>query len=682
MAVPARSRGEGSLLRQRRVAAHAAQQPAGAKAWRGVAQWMQEESREKVEATVGGITKGFVDYWRARRKDPSSDKEPDYLKEGRASREVLKDAVKYGEMVQAVYDTLLTKNVYSVLFGRCCDGAMVPGEQLKDMERHLLVGPEAGEYRVKTQIEADSGAYKLVVKEGRNYVGIIAQGPPDADGAVDIAIVFRGTITRDEWIQDAKALKVRWASGQQVAKVPSTTITSSPFIPNIQLSLASFLVATLLLSSSVAEKLPAAPGPLAVARDALTGLLAWLGVSSAGVLSDALATAVVVFLVSGVLGGILKNADEWLSNVVRLARASVEWAVFLSKTILDGIFMDRSDPRVSYGFKEMYCDSMEGGSQYECGGAGAADCSAPLPPAPRLTVFKTLVELLREEAAGKLKIKSITTTGHSLGGALASMCAFDLSRASSAALPITDADKARAARVPKQPAEGETSLLSMYDLTLQTRFEYIRLLQARGSAPAVAAVTFASPRVGDNDYTHAFKSRTLESPLNVMEPVWDPSYQPGAATRAAMLFRDTLPQLTKMPWYWVGAAQMLSDRSNEQARNAPANMLRIVNAHDVVPKLPFTLPLPGLFYVHGGYQLSLNSLFIPYFKASHLTGATVGARHNMEMYLHLLDPTRDVALCNKSDDILEKELRIPPCWWEPEPNNGMTLKDGKWVPPK
>lgn len=33
------------------------------------------------------------------------------------------------------------------------------------------------------------------------------------------------------------------------------------------------------------------------------------------------------------------------------------------------------------------------------------------------------------------------------------------------------------------------------------------------------------------------------------------------------------------------------------------------------------------------------------------------------MYLHLLDPTRDVALCNKSDDILEKELRIPPCWW-------------------
>jgi hypothetical protein len=110
----------------------------------------------------------------------------------------------------------------------------------------------------------------------------------------------------------------------------------------------------------------------------------------------------------------------------------------------------------------MYCDSMEGGSQYECGGAGAADCSAPLPPAPRLTVFKTLVELLREEAAGKLKIKSITTTGHSLGGALASMCAFDLSRASSAALPITDADKARAARVPKQPAEGETSLVGRF----------------------------------------------------------------------------------------------------------------------------------------------------------------------------------------------------------------------------
>jgi hypothetical protein len=56
------------------------------------------------------------------------------------------------------------------------------------------------------QMEADSGAYKLVIKEGRNYVGFIAQGPADsskpADSKeVDLAVVFRGTITKDEWLQ-------------------------------------------------------------------------------------------------------------------------------------------------------------------------------------------------------------------------------------------------------------------------------------------------------------------------------------------------------------------------------------------------------------------------------------------------------------------------------------------------
>jgi hypothetical protein len=51
--------------------------------------------------------------------------------------------------------------------------------------------------QVLTRIEADSGGYKLVVKKARNYVGFIAESEPDANGAVDIAIVFRGTITSE-----------------------------------------------------------------------------------------------------------------------------------------------------------------------------------------------------------------------------------------------------------------------------------------------------------------------------------------------------------------------------------------------------------------------------------------------------------------------------------------------------
>ena len=42
-------------------------------------------------------------------------------------------------------------------------------------------------------------------------------------------------------------------------------------------------------------------------------------------------------------------------------------------------------------------------------------------------------------------------------------------------------------------------------------------------------------------------------------------------------------------------------------------------------------PPPPRSYVHGGYQLVFNSLYIPFFKASSITGATVGARHNLEV---------------------------------------------------
>jgi hypothetical protein len=60
--------------------------------------------------------------------------------------------------------------------------------------------------QIVKQMQADSGAYKLVIKEGRNYVGFIAVGPAQPDqpvdsNEVDIAVVFRGTITKDEWIQ-------------------------------------------------------------------------------------------------------------------------------------------------------------------------------------------------------------------------------------------------------------------------------------------------------------------------------------------------------------------------------------------------------------------------------------------------------------------------------------------------
>ena len=51
--------------------------------------------------------------------------------------------------------------------------------------------------------------------------------------------------------------------------------------------------------------------------------------------------------------------------------------------------------------------------------------------------------------------------------------------------------------------------------------------------------------------------------------------------------------------------------------------------------------------------------------------------------MFMLDPTRDVALCNKADELLDRDFRVPPSWYDPVPNNGMTRdNDGKWLRPK
>jgi hypothetical protein len=36
-------------------------------------------------------------------------------------------------------------------------------------------------------------------------------------------------------------------------------------------------------------------------------------------------------------------------------------------------------------------------------------------------------------------------------------------------------------------------------------------------------------------------------------------------------------------------------------------------------------------YVHGGQELLVNSLHVPYYRAGDFTGAAIGARHNLEV---------------------------------------------------
>ena len=129
--------------------------------------------------------------------------------------------------------------------------------------------------------------------------------------------------------------------------------------------------------------------------------------------------------------------------------------------------------------------------------------------------------------------------------------------------------------------------------------------------------------------------------------------------------------------------------------------LCIVVKQDIVPKFPrfifnnilhklnFVTKKFNWVYRHVGSQLKLDMFMSPCLKReSYLIGS-----HNLEIYLHLLDgflskqhklrwnDRRDVALVNKTTDMLIEELRIRKFWYQ-LPYKGLVLnKHGRWVKP-
>lgn len=116
---------------------------------------------------------------------------------------------------------------------------------------------------------------------------------------------------------------------------------------------------------------------------------------------------------------LLQSAAYWMLPISHMHRVSVQrfplyssadlltipnaagpaqaWLFWFCYTALDGLmFPPWSDPRVAYGFKEMYADAQEGqsegvpqGSQQECVG-----CS------PRLTIYRALLQQLEVSKDG------------------------------------------------------------------------------------------------------------------------------------------------------------------------------------------------------------------------------------------------------------------------------------------
>ncbi len=83
--------------------------------------------------------------------------------------ELRADILKYGEMVQSVYDTLFTKDTQSSFFGRCRKDAIIPGEKLgkyADQPGGVIVlqpDSKAREYTVR-------GPWRGLVRGGRELL--------------------------------------------------------------------------------------------------------------------------------------------------------------------------------------------------------------------------------------------------------------------------------------------------------------------------------------------------------------------------------------------------------------------------------------------------------------------------------------------------------------------------------
>ncbi|KAG8388986.1 hypothetical protein BUALT_Bualt02G0182500 [Buddleja alternifolia] len=133
-------------------------------------------------------------------------------------------------------------------------------------------------------------------------------------------------------------------------------------------------------------------------------------------------------------------------------------------------------------------------------------------------------------------------------------------------------------------------------------------------------------------------------------------------------------------------------------------VLRIINVHDKVPKVPGIITNEKFqyqkyiedkisfpwSYAHVGVELALNHTHSPFLKNT----SDMRCAHNLEAHLHLVDgyhgkdkefclvSKRDIALVNKSCDFLKSEYGVPPYWWQDEHKGMVRSSDGRWMLPE
>lgn len=180
----------------------------------------------------------------------------------------------------------------------------------------------------------------------------------------------------------------------------------------------------------------------------------------------------------------------------------------------------------------------------------------------------------------------------------------------------------------------------------------------------------------------------------------------GHSLGGALALLNAYEAATSIPGLFVsvisfGAPRVGNIAFKEKLNALGVKTLRVVIKQDIVPKLPGILVNKILnklnavtrklnwVYRHVGIQLKLDVFMSPYLKHE----SDVSGCHNLETYLHLLDgflskkskfrwnARRDLALVNKSTDMLIEKLKIPEFWYQ-LPHKGLVLnKYGRWVKP-
>ncbi|KAJ7558410.1 hypothetical protein O6H91_04G037900 [Diphasiastrum complanatum] len=294
-----------------------------------------------------------------------------------------------------------------------------------------------------------------------------------------------------------------------------------------------------------------------------------------------------------------------------------EWISNLEDWLCPSSFCPRSqagqaigDVKVERGFRSIYTSKKES-SRYNRESA-------------QEQLLPEIRRLLKKYQGQEL---SITITGHSLGGALALLSAYD----------IAESEINKRIIISLQPSQQRCDSTNRSIDTSLMRYPNGFGTDASESVP-ITVFTFAGPRVGND----AFRDRCEKLGIKTLRVVNE---------------KDVVP---KVPGVVL---------------NEHMHVLR-----SWIDKLPWT-------YSHVGLELALSTQDSSCLQWSFLD---VAGHHNLEAYLHLLDAYRstqerfsgnhrDLALVNKFSELLKPKYCIPPYWWQ-EQNKGLQKNaQGRWV---